>query len=273
MRYGIYVAILGELSDPRKVVQLAWTAEAAGWEALFVWDHLAFTWGTPAADAWVTLSAVAQSTERLLIGPAVTPLARRRPAVVAQAVATLDLLSSGRVVFTAGLGGVEAEFTAFGEDASARRRADRLDEGLSILSRLWSGEPVTHRGDHYTVEDVTLAPLPVSRPRVPVWIGGYVARALRRAAAWDGYIVGGDDEAGRMTLSPEALAGRVTEIARHRDSLDGYEVALSGVSQPGDTALVQAYADAGATWWLEHLHGFRGDFDSLRDRVAAGPPS
>ncbi|NUR49680.1 MAG: LLM class flavin-dependent oxidoreductase [Hamadaea sp.] len=272
MRFGIYVAILGDLADPRKTVQLARTAEAAGWEALFVWDHLAFTWGTPAADAWVTLSAAATVTERLLLGPAVTPLPRRRPAIVAQTVATLDLLSSGRVVFTAGLGGMAAEYAAFGEDVSAKTRAARLDEGLSILDRLWRGGPVTHAGKHYTVDGVTLAPLPVSRPRVPIWIGGYAPAALRRAAAWDGWVGGGDDEQGRMTTTPEKLHDIVREIGRHRPSMAGYEIALSGVSTPSDGALVSAYADAGLTWWLEHLHGFRGDFDALLDRVAAGPP-
>ncbi|MEV6969874.1 LLM class flavin-dependent oxidoreductase [Hamadaea sp. NPDC051192] len=272
MRFGIYVAILGDLADPRKTVQLARTAEAAGWDALFVWDHLAFTWGPPAADAWVTLSAAATATDRLLLGPAVTPLARRRPVVVAQTVATLDLLSSGRVVFTAGLGGVEAEFTAFGENAEPKTRAARLDEGLSIVDRLWRGEPVTHTGEHYTVDGVTLAPLPVTRPRVPIWIGGYAPPALRRAAAWDGWVGGGDDQDGRMTISPAKLHDIVGEIGRHRATMDGYEVAMSGVSTASDGSLVQAYADAGLTWWLEHLHGYRGDFATLLERVAAGPP-
>jgi alkanesulfonate monooxygenase SsuD/methylene tetrahydromethanopterin reductase-like flavin-dependent oxidoreductase (luciferase family) len=107
----------------------------------------------------VILSAVAASTTRLKLGTAVTPLARRRlQVVVANTLTTLNLFSGGRVVFGAGLGGVEEEFVAFGEPAEAKERAATLDEGLSVLGKLLSGEEVTHYGAHYTVEGVKLAP-------------------------------------------------------------------------------------------------------------------
>jgi alkanesulfonate monooxygenase SsuD/methylene tetrahydromethanopterin reductase-like flavin-dependent oxidoreductase (luciferase family) len=183
MRYGIVTANLGEYSDPRVAVDLARVAEAAGWEAFFVWDHLGFVRGVPSGDPWVILSAVAASTTRLKLGFAVTPLARRRPQVVANALTSLDLLSDGRVVFGAGLGGVPEEFTAFGEPGDAKKRATMLDEGLTILDGLLSGETVTHRGQHYAVEGVSLVPRPLQRPRIPIWIGGESAPALRRAAA------------------------------------------------------------------------------------------
>jgi probable F420-dependent oxidoreductase, Rv2161c family len=273
MKYGIDVAILGELADPRRVVELARAAEESGWDGLFVWDHLAFAWGTPSADPWVTLAAAAQATSRLVLGPAVTPLPRRRPAVVAHTVASLDVLSGGRVVFAAGLGGVEAEFTAFGEPSEARLRAARLDEALAILDALWRGEEVTHHGAHYRVDGVRLAPLPVQRPRVPIWIGGMSAAALRRAAAWDGWIGGADTQDGRMALAPEQVAETVATILRHRSGDGPFDVALIGVSVAGDAAMVRAYGDAGVTWWLEHLHGYRGDHRALLARVTAGPPS
>ena len=181
MHYGIDVATLGDYANPRSVVPLAQAAEAAGWDGIFVWDHLAFAWGVPSGDPWVILAAVAQATSHLKIGTAITPLPRRRPHVLANTIATLDLLSAGRVILGAGLGGVPREFTAFGEEDNPRERAQRLDEGLDLLNRLWAGEPVTHTGAHYTVENVTLAPLPVQRPRVPIWIGGESRPALRRA--------------------------------------------------------------------------------------------
>jgi alkanesulfonate monooxygenase SsuD/methylene tetrahydromethanopterin reductase-like flavin-dependent oxidoreductase (luciferase family) len=92
MRYGIVTANLGDYADPRPAVRLARAAGAAGWEALFVWDHLGSVRGVPSGDPWVILSAVATSTSRLTLGLAVTPLARRRPQVVANALASLDLL-------------------------------------------------------------------------------------------------------------------------------------------------------------------------------------
>src|SRR5262245_17495913 len=92
LRYGVDICTLGQFAEPARVVELARAAEAAGWEAVFVWDHLAFAWGVPSGDPWVLLAAVAQATTRVRLGTAVTPLPRRRPAVVANAVATLDRL-------------------------------------------------------------------------------------------------------------------------------------------------------------------------------------
>ena len=148
MRYGIVISNLDEYADPRLAIRLARAAEEAGWGAFFVWDHLGFVWGSPSSDPWITLSAVAVSTNHLKLGTAITPLARRRPQVVANALASLDLLSGGRMIFGAGLGGVKEEFTAFGEPGNAKERAPMLDEGLAVLDGLWSGEMVTYHGQH-----------------------------------------------------------------------------------------------------------------------------
>jgi probable F420-dependent oxidoreductase len=269
MRYGLNVCTLGEYADPRLVVDVAGAAEEAGWESLFVWDHLGFAWGVPSGDPWVTLSAVAQATSRLRIGTGVTPLARRRPQVVANAVACLDRLSGGRVVLGAGLGGVPVEFTAFGESDDARLRAERLDEALEVVAALWSGERVYHRGRHYTVAGVTLAPLPVQRPRVPIWIGGDSASAKRRAVRWNGWIVGGDSPDGTMMISPDQIAAAIDGLGPRSDR---FEIALSGVSASDDHAFSQRYAEAGVTWWLESIHGQRGSTSEMLDRLRAGPP-
>lgn len=262
MRYGLLVANVGTYSDPRNVVRLAQAAEHAGWEALLVWDHLGFVWGSPAADPWVTLAAVAVSTERLRLGTGITPVPRRRPQVLAHHVATLDVLSGGRVVFGAGLGGIVSEFTAFGEPAAAKLRAEQLDEGLDILRRLWSGERVEHRGTHYVVEGVTLSPAPVQQP-LPIWIGGNSARAVARAARFDGWFADTSDPE-KMRISPDELADRVAETGRG----DGFDVIVHGYSDRADPS---AYAAAGATWWLEDVHDMRAGFDELLAVVEAGP--
>ena len=208
MRYGIVTANLGDYADPRVTVRLARAAEAAGWEAFFVWDHLGFVRGVPSGDPYVILSAVAASTTRLKLGLAVTPLARRRPQIVANALASLDLLSAGRVIFGAGLGGVPEEFTAFGDPGDAKQRAAMLDEGLTILDGFWSGETVTHRGPHYVVEGVSLEPLPLQRPRIPIWIGGEGGPALRRAARWDGWLAPATSPDGTPTMAKSPRADR-----------------------------------------------------------------
>ena len=274
MRYGVVMANLSDYADPRVGVRLAQAAEAAGWEAFFVWDHLGFVRGVPSGDPWVILSAVAASTTHLKLGSAITPLARRRPQVVANALAALDLLSGGRVVFGAGLGGAPEEFTAFGDPGEARERAAILDEGLVVLDRLLSGGTVTHHGPHYTVEGVSLAPRPLQRLRIPIWVGGEGAPALRRAARWDGWLAPATslDSALTMSKSPERIAEMVATIRRHRTASAPFDVAVDGYSQAGDPALPRAYEEAGATWWLESVHGMRGTPDEMVGRVEAGPP-
>ena len=274
MRYGIVTPNLGEFADPRVAVRLARAAEAAGWEAFFIWDHLGFVRGVPSGDPWITLSAVAALTTRLKLGLAVTPLARRRPQVVANAVASLDLLSGGRAIFGAGLGGAPEEFTAFGEPGDPKERAAMLDEGLQVLDGLWSGETVTHRGRHYAVQGVSLSPRPLQRPRLPIWIGGEGAPALRRAARWDGWLAPATSHDGNPTMakSPERIAEMAAKIRWHRTLDAPFEVAIDGYSEAGDPRLPRAYGEAGATWWLESIQDARGPLDEMMARVKAGPP-
>ena len=266
MRFGLCVANTGTYSDPRTTVRIARAAEASGWDGLFVWDHLAFVWGQPSADPWVTLAAVAAATERILIGTAVTPVPRRRPHVLAQTVATLDVLSGGRVVFGAGLGGIASEFERFGEPAEAKVRAEKLDEGLGVLRRLWSGDEVHHHGPHYTVDGVTLAPQPVQE-RLPIWIGGNAPPSLRRAARWDGWIADSFGPGG-MKLSSDEL-GRSLEVIRvARTGDEDYEVASLGEWDKADPG---AYAEAGVTFWLENISDRRGTPAELLQFVERGP--
>jgi alkanesulfonate monooxygenase SsuD/methylene tetrahydromethanopterin reductase-like flavin-dependent oxidoreductase (luciferase family) len=262
VRFGLEVANIGSYSDPHTVVRVAKAAEAAGWELFFSWDHLAFVWGPPAADPWVTLAAVATSTERILIGPGVTPVPRRRPHVVAHQLATLDALSGGRVVFGAGLGGGHGEFRKFGESEDPHDRAPLLDEGLDVIRALLDGGEVTHRGEHFTVDGVTLQPAPGRR--LPIWVGGLGRKSRERAARFDGWFADTADARTQMKTSPDELRGL----------LDGYsfgDVAVLGYSEAGEQDLHDAYADAGATWWIEQIHDLRGDFEAMLARVNAGP--
>jgi probable F420-dependent oxidoreductase len=264
VRYGICLANIGTYADPRVGVRVAQAAEESGWGGVFIWDHLAFVWGRPAADPWITLASLASATSRVRVGTAVTPVARRRPQVLAHQVATLDVLSAGRVIFGAGLGGSESEFGKFGEPTDAKVRAAMLDEGLDVMRQLWSGAEVTHRGEHFTVGGVTLAPAPVQE-HVPVWIGGNRPPSLRRAARWDGWLADSADPTG-MTLSPDDVARSIEQIGRG----DDFDVAVLGQSDRGDPS---AYERAGATWWLENIHDMRGTVDEVLALVTAGPPA
>lgn len=264
MRYGICLANIGAYADPRVAVKVAQAAEENRWDGVFTWDHLGFVWGPPAADPWVTLTAIASATERVRLGTAITPVARRRPHVLANQVATLDVLSGGRVVFGAGLGGSPSEFSKFGEPDDAKVRAEMLDEGLDVLRALWSGEEVTHHGKHYVVDGVTLAPRPF-QDRVPIWVGGNRAPSLRRAARWDGWCADSADPTG-MTLTPDDVARSIERLRRS----DDFDVAVLGQNDMGDPS---AYEAAGATWWLENIHDRRGTTGEMIKLVEAGPPA
>ena len=193
VRFSINIPNFGDFADAETVAKVAAAAEAAGWDGLFVWDHVVHHKSARRSfgDPWMLLTAAALATTRIKLGPLLTPVARRRPQQLARQVSTLDNLSGGRVIFGAGLGApIEDEYGSFGEPTDPKLLAERLDEGLDLLDRYWSGEAVTHDGPHFQVDDVTLRPTPVQRPRVPVWIGGYwpKRRPMRRAARWDGAV-------------------------------------------------------------------------------------
>lgn len=161
------------------------------------------------ADPWITLAAIAAATEEVMLGPMVTPLARRRPVKVARETATLDRLSGGRLILGVGLGGDQfaAEFSKTGEQVDDRARGEMLDEALAILMAAWPGEPVNHRGRHYLVDDVQFLPRPVQRPRIPVWAAAFPGnvKPLRRAARYDGLFpvnLKGVDEFAQVVAGP-----------------------------------------------------------------------
>jgi alkanesulfonate monooxygenase SsuD/methylene tetrahydromethanopterin reductase-like flavin-dependent oxidoreductase (luciferase family) len=279
VRYAVGLPNLGELGDVRRLVELGVEAERRGWDGVFLWDHVQRDPGQPVADPWIALAAIAHSTERVRLGALITPLARRRPHKVARETASLDLLSEGRLVFGAGLGSRAEEFATFGDEADPRVRAAMLDEGLEVLAGLWSGEPFSFTGEHFTVRDAQFLPTPLQRPRPPVWIGGRwpSKRPFRRAARWDGVFPLHHDIAEAGTMSPEQLAEIVAYVDEHRDDPAArYDVVIEGYSDGSDPAadfeLVERYREVGLTWWIERLDWFRGPLDEARTRLEAGPP-
>jgi alkanesulfonate monooxygenase SsuD/methylene tetrahydromethanopterin reductase-like flavin-dependent oxidoreductase (luciferase family) len=269
MHYGIEVVPFGDFSNPRAIVSLAQAAEAAGWEGLWIWDHVLIPYGV--GDPWVTLVAVAASTTSIKLCAGISPLPRYRPHLLARTLTGLDLLSQGRIIFATGLG-IPADFAPFGEPPDDKTRAGILDEGLDLLNRYLSGDETTHSGQYFTAEAVRLVPTPVQKPRIPVWIGGDSQAAMRRAARWDGWIMGTVDEKSNITKTPDQIAKQVAYIHQHRPVNAPFDIAVDGVSKPGESGLVQEYDRAGATWWFEIIHQLRGTQDELEQRIKAGPP-
>jgi alkanesulfonate monooxygenase SsuD/methylene tetrahydromethanopterin reductase-like flavin-dependent oxidoreductase (luciferase family) len=265
MRSALGLPLFEDLADPRVLARLAADAEERGWHGVFVWDQL--RWREPikhVADPWISLAAIAAATEQVMLGPMVTPLARRRPAKVARETATLDLVSGGRLILGVGLGGDQfaAEFSKTGEELDDRVRAEMLDEALAILLAAWSGEPVTHRGRHYLIDDVQFLPRPVQQPRIPVWAAGFPGnvKPLRRAARCDGFFpvnLENVDQFAQAVATVRDLRG---------DNTAPYDIAVE--LPPGTD--VAPYAEAGATWWMTELEPGTS-LDEVRSVIREGP--
>jgi alkanesulfonate monooxygenase SsuD/methylene tetrahydromethanopterin reductase-like flavin-dependent oxidoreductase (luciferase family) len=270
MRSGLFLPLFDALADPAVVARLSAEAEEAGWHGVFVWDNLRFQEPVvDVADPWIALAAIGMTTERIRLGPMVTPLARRRPVKVARETATLDQLSGGRLTLGVGLGSDQFanEYSITGEELDDRRRAGMLDESLEILAAAWSGDPVHHRGEHYTVDGMSFLPRPVQRPGVPVWVAGYYGkrRPVRRAARYDGFFPLGLDH-------PEQLAEIVSDLGTlrreaGRDPTEPYDVVVA--LPPGDDPA--SYGAAGATWWLVEFPWDAVSIDQVRAVIRDGP--
>jgi probable F420-dependent oxidoreductase len=290
VKYGLYLPNYGVFGETRRLSELAREAETSGWDGFFLWDHIALPAAehpnTHVVDPWVALAAIALTTERIRIGTTVTPLPRRRPWKLARETVSVDRLSGGRLILGVGIGLGQAEWDNLGEEADAAKRGQMLDEGLEILTGLWSGQPFHYDGRHYHVKDTCFAPTPIQEPRIPIWVGGLWPNKapFRRMAHWDGmfplFNVYGPEQ---IPLFLEA----VTSVQAQRQAAGvntPFDIIKLGVT-PGDNpveaaAAVRPAEEAGATWWLEVLmpevYGFavtdEQALEPIRRRIQQGPP-
>lgn len=260
---------------PRELVERAVEAEAAGWDAVFVWE------AAYGADAWSVLAAVAERTERIHLGTMLTPLPWRRPWKVASQVATLDQLSNGRAILAVGLGAPEVSTVRPSDPVDRRERAALLDDGIDVIDALWSGA-LTYDGPVFQL-DLTGGVIgefrPVQRPRPPIWIVGAWNRpkSMQRVLKGDGLLPNVMDPELRET-TPDDVRAMSTWLHDH-GAHAGFDVVAEGAT-PTDplaaAAAVRPWADAGATWWIEALWVVPdgADHDALvHERLRAGPPA
>jgi alkanesulfonate monooxygenase SsuD/methylene tetrahydromethanopterin reductase-like flavin-dependent oxidoreductase (luciferase family) len=233
------------------LAELPRRAEGAGWDGFFLWDHVRYREPVRAvADPWVALAAVAAATDRLRLGPMVTPLSRRRVQKLARETVTLDHLSGGRLTLGVGLGAsTTGELEPFGEVVDPRERARLLDSGLERLTAFWDGE---------------FEPRPLQRPRIPVWVAARwpSRKPVLRAAQWDGLFP--------IELpGPDALEVLAKEIGSLRAQSEGPFDLVVEIS-PGDD--VAPWRRAGATWVLTGF-GRQPREAEVREVIDAGPGS
>ncbi|HEV2374435.1 MAG TPA: LLM class flavin-dependent oxidoreductase [Streptosporangiaceae bacterium] len=274
MLYGISVSPAGPGGDPAAMAELAAEAEQAGWDGLFLEDYIVYQGnvGMATYDPWVTLAAMAVATSRVRLGLTVTPVPRRRPWKLASEAVALDHLSQGRLILGVGSGDAnDPAFSATGEPLRPGVRAELLDEGLAVMTELWTGEPVTFHGRHFHVEKLTLSPRPVQQPRIPVWVGGdWQLRGVRaRITRWDGSCVYKGSPSQEWQ---DMTAADVREI-RSAVGRPEFDIALGGRARAEDwdqdREHIRSIADAGATWWSEWVEP--GDRQRTIDAVRRGP--
>lgn len=284
MKYALYLPNFGDGISTERLIDFAQLAEGAGWDGLFLWDHVAGH-TVDFVDPWMALTAVALNTKRLRLGTTVTPLPRRRPWKLARETVTLDHVSQGRAVLGVGIGLRDAEWGDLGEETDLHTRGAMLDEALEVVTGLWSGEPFNFEGEHYRVKDAHFLPRPVQRPRIPVWVGGFWPNKapFRRMARWDGMFPLFDEWEPEKVVP--LLRDAVAFVKAHRAEDAGpFDVVAAGAT-PGDEPAVAAeitaaYADAGATWWLEAIAPYRVGMDledpwpveAFQARIRQGPP-
>lgn len=244
MKIALYGLHRGSSADPETMARRALAAEEAGFEGLWVGDHIALPIGgsdppeQPRIEAVVALAHLAALTTRIGLGFGLIVLPQRQPVLLAKQLTSIDVLSGGRLTVGIGVGYVEAELKALG--ASLADRAARTDEYLAAMRALWDEPMPTFTGRFVSFDGVLQRPRPVQRPHPPIVVGGESQRALRRAArsgnGWYGW-----------ELTPEQTAAAVAEIGAagpRPAELGALEVTITPRA-PLDLDLVRRYEDAG----------------------------
>jgi probable F420-dependent oxidoreductase len=228
MRYGLYLPTRGPLANRRDLTAILATAERSNFASVMVADHIILPTRIESAYPYTVggnfvsegecfeqlalMSFVAGRTERMRIVSSVMIVPHRNPVFNAKALATIDALCEGRLTVGIGVGWMEEEFKAL-HTADFEQRGAVTDEYIAIFKKLWTGEPVSHRGRFYGFEEVVCQPRPVQRPGPPIWVGGHSNPALRRVARFgDGWHPVGATAA--SPLPPEEMRQKLGTIER-----------------------------------------------------------
>jgi probable F420-dependent oxidoreductase len=274
MRIGIHLPQYGRVAGRDAIVEAARLAEDLGFVDVWVSDHIVHpaTQDYPSphlVDPIVTLSWAAAVTERVRLGTSVWVAPLHHPVESANTLASLDVLSGGRLTIGVGVGWSEAEFDALGQRFGDR--GDRTDEILDLWRACWRDDPVRFEGEHYRLDDVRVLPQPVGD--MPIWVGGGTERAHRRAVErGDGFQLIG--------LKPDRARPVIERIRRDRPE-ESFTISLrtgwdpNGMDPDEIVAEHAAYADAGvqhvvAAPWRKDLASWLDSMRRLADLTDLG---
>jgi alkanesulfonate monooxygenase SsuD/methylene tetrahydromethanopterin reductase-like flavin-dependent oxidoreductase (luciferase family) len=265
VKQGLFFPPFDGVADPHRLVKLAQAAERAGWDGIFLWDHLLYNGDvTKILDAYISLAAIASATTSIQLGAMVTPLIRRRPQVLARQAVTLDLLSRGRLILGLGIGddGDVGELSRFGEIVDAKERGRMLSEGLDVLTGLLSGQSVHHKGEHFRADGVTFQPTASRQGGIPIWLAARWPNPapIRRAARYGGVFV-------IQMNDPDDVAVLRQRLVEGGADLEHFDIVISGAI--GDDP--SPWARAGVDWFLSWIGPYHMDFDEVHEMIVEGP--
>lgn len=287
LNHGLVLANSPAIADADTLVEFAVAAEEAGWDGVFLGDHLIYPYYETdpdqmqgVFDPWITLAGIATRTERITLATWISPVPRRQPWQLARDLATLDRLSDGRVILGAGLG-TDPDFTKFGQSYDMTMLGQRYDEALDVITGLWSGEPFSYNGEYYTIDEAVVLPTPVQEPRIPIVMGCWWPnkKPFQRAAHWDGIMPFTPALGGVEGPHGEQATGSPAEEVH--EMLDYYQ---GLTDEPGDIILpidtpkappnfIDIIADLGATWALTTNLDQDHNYNLTMDRIREGPPA
>lgn len=242
------------------VLDLSRAIEAIGYDEIDLFEHVTVGQPIPGRsesgqaapellEPMVTLGAISSVTQRIGLGTGVLVLPQRQPALVAKQVATLDLLSGGRVRLGVGVGWQRSEYESLGVPFEERGR--RMDEAITLIRRYWTEPSVSFAGEFSQAEAMAMDPKPVQPGGPPIWIGGDSPAALRRVGRLgDGWLAMADSD-DIIATAPEKLAtirAAAEAAGREPDQL-GFQARLSApLDLDAITRRVLALREAGFTW-------------------------
>jgi len=292
MKFGVTIPNNWGVEDPKQVLALGPLAEDLGYDSIWVMDHLFNTGyirerleGKPYYHPMSTLSYLAATTSRVLLGTSVLVLPYHNPVELAKYAATLDQISGGRLTLGVGVGAMTEEFQALG--IPMRQRGSLTDESIAIMKELWTNPNPSYHSRRWSFDNLLFSPKPLQKPHIPLWIGGSSPGALRRAATTgDGWHPTGlspeDFSLGRREIGEQATAagrdpGSITMSMRIEVEVHGAPSSARAASRArvaGDDpeqiiAALEAYRSAGVEHAVLALNS--GDvptITTLMERIA-----
>lgn len=263
------IAFGTSLRSPYEVAKLSRQIEGLGYDILGCGEHVSFYGDT--ANGLISLSVAAGATTNIRLMSTITLVPLYPPALLAKMGAALDVASGGRFTLGVGVGGEFAnEFAACG--IPVKERGARTDDALEVITRVWSGTDVTYDGRFTKLENFSLKPLPIQKPRPPIWVSGRSDAAMRRAAKYaDGWLP--------YMYTPEQLADSIAKIRAHGEDM-GRDLSdftfgmyiFTAVHEDNETAIKFA-AERLSTQYsqdfskLVHKFALAGDPDRCRARL------